>query len=270
MLAACAGGRAYAAKDMSDDGGAQQLADVLFPETREWRSINSFPHPAMPELDNLLGAMVEKLPEPVQRDVSCSFVERVMRTPAFRAHLYQGNIFGPADDDLVYVGSAECAEGDFTIVWRHVHDPSRMMSLVIYSRILRLDSAAPSHFTDVARGCCATPTDDYHIAGLSGAHERAVGVFKGLGVPTGSRMAPGRVQLQKESTDYVLPPADPSHPKAGPAMDEDGTITSFKAGTDGEVLMTYRDPAGKLWRLVEIGTKSASDAGWISDDAGTN
>jgi hypothetical protein len=30
--------------------------------------------------------------------------------------------------------------------------------------------------------------------------------------------------------------------------------------------MTYRDPAGKLWSLVEIGGKFA-DAGWVSGQA---
>jgi len=266
VLAAC-GGRACAVEDMSDDAGAQQVADVLFPETQGWLSINSFPHPATPELDSLLGAMIAKLPEYMTRDVSCSFVERAMRQPTFQAHLYQGNIFGSADDDLVYVGSEECGEGDFTIAWQHVHDPARMTSLVIYSRILRLDPASPSHFTDVARGCCATITDDYHIADLAGAHVRAVGVLKGFGIPMGSRVAPGPIRLKKESPTYILPPTDPSRRKAEPAIDEDGTIISFGAGASGDVLMAYRDSAGKLWRLVEIGTKSASDAGWISDEA---
>jgi hypothetical protein len=38
---------------------------------------------------------------------------------------------------------------------------------------------------------------------------------------------------------------------------------SFPADGGGELLMTYRDPAGTLWSLVEAGGKFAA-AGWAS------
>ncbi len=186
-----------------------------------------------------------------------------MRTPAFIAGLHQGDIFGTDDDDLVYFGEDPCAEGHFTFVWRHVHAPSRMASLVILANVLRVDSPSGVRFSEVDAGCCAEVTDHYRISDLSEVHQRAVGVFKGLTIPAGSRPASGEIDLgMVPSVQLYLSPADAAHPETA-ARDEDGDVMSFPAHGGGEILMTYRDPVGKLWNLVETGGKFAN-AGWVS------
>jgi hypothetical protein len=265
-LAVCGNSQAHVAEDVSDAAGAQQLADVLFPETHEWRSINSFPHPAMPELDSLLGPMIAKLPRDFARDVSCSITERLIRTPDFIAELHQGDIFGPGDDDFVYVGENPCAEGDITIVWRHVREPSRMISLAIRTRVLRVDEPSGVRFSEVEAGCCAEVTDHYRISDLSQVHQRAVGIFKGLTIPAGSQPTSGNVDFGMwQSTELYMSPAEAAHPETA-TKDEDGEVMSFTVHGGGKLLMTYHDSTGKLWSLVEVGGKFAN-AGWVSGQA---
>jgi len=266
VLAAFCFGSARAAETPSVSLSSQGLADILLPETRAWRSIDSFPHPSLDELDGLLGSMIAKLPRELANDVSCSITERLIRTPEFIAGLHQGDIFGQTDHDFVYVGENPCGEGDITIAWRHVHDSSQIISLAIRARMLRVDEAPGARFSEVEAGCCAEVTDHYRISDLTEVHQRAVGVFKGLAVPAGSRPASGQIDLGMDlSTQLYMSPADAAHPESA-AKDENGEIMSFAVHGGGEILMTYRDPAGKLWNFVEIGGKFAN-AGWVSGQA---
>jgi hypothetical protein len=145
-------------------------------------------------LDGLLGAMIVKIPRDVENDMICSVPERLMRTPHFIAGLYRGDISGLRDHDFVYVGENPCAEGDITIGWRHVHDPSRMISLAARTRMLRVEPSG-ARFSEIDAGCCAEVTDHYRISDLSGVHQRAVGIYKGLTIPEGSRRASGKVDF---------------------------------------------------------------------------
>jgi hypothetical protein len=237
--------------------------DILLPDTRAWRSIDSFPPPSLGELDGLLGAMIAKLPRDFASDVSCSITERLMRTPDFIAGLHQGDIFGPADDDFVYAGENPCSGGAITMVWRHEHDPSRMTSLAISARVMRVESPSGARFSEVVTGCCAEVIDNYYISDLTGVHQRAVGVFKGLAIPKGSQPASGEVDFGTgRSAELYMSPAEAAHPESA-TKDEDGEVMSFPVHGGGKLLMTYRDSTGKLWSLVEIGGKFAN-AGWVS------
>lgn len=266
VLAAFCFGSAHTAESPPVALTSQGLADILLPETRAWRSIDSFPHPSLSELDDLLDSMIAKLPPDLANDASCSVTERLMRTPGFIAGLHQGDIFGPSDHDFVYVGENPCGEGHITIAWRHVHDLSRMISLTIRARMLRVDEASGEHFSEVEAGCCGEVTDHYRISDLSEVHQRSVGVFKGLAIPAGSRPARGEIDFGMDlRVQLYMSPADAAHPETA-AKDENGDVMSFTVHGSGEVLMIYRDPAGKLWNLAEIGGKFAN-AGWVSGQA---
>ena len=268
MLAVLCFSRAHPAESPYLALTSQGLADILVPETRAWRSIDSFPHPSLGALDSLLDAMIAKLPGDLANDVSCSITERLMRTPNFIAGLHRGDIFGRSDDDFVYVGEDPCAAGDITIVWRNVHDLPRMTSMATHTRVLRVDEPSGARFSGVETGCCAELTDHYRISNLSEVHQRSVGVFKGLTIPTGSRPAGGIIDLgMDKSTSLYLSPAEAARPETA-TKDENGDVQSFEVRGRGEVLMTYRDPTGMLWSLVEIGDKSGSNAGWTSGAVG--
>ena len=233
------------------------------PETQAWRPIGSFSAPSSRDVDGLLATLIAKLPKNVENDFECSVPDRLMHVPAFVERLHQGDIFGPGDDDLVYVGENPCAEGDIALVWRHVHDPSRLASFAINATLLRIDEPSGARFSEVQRGCCAEPTDDYYIVDLSGAHQRAVGVFKSLDIPAGSRPARRAIDIGPDKRPIYVSPADAAPPEMAHG-DPDGGVERFEVSGRGEVLMTYRDSDGESWSLVEIGARSASNAGWIS------
>lgn len=154
---------------IADDRQAQVSA-VLYPVTKSWRLVSAAPT-VSPELlrsirDKLtaayLSAKLEKWP---LEGPGCSFIERAFE-PSGSSSFYQMDFDGDGKEDVVYTGSAQCAEGEATLIWFQTTADYVVRQSVLWPlRVLRVSPDAQT-VTSVASGCCGDPVDQYHMGNL--------------------------------------------------------------------------------------------------------
>lgn len=235
-----------------------RIGDIVLPETTAWPALRDFPSPSAAELDSgLLSRMAAELPGSL-KDVGCRFAAKDMTKPDFRGALHAGNIFGPDDDDVVYSGPSSCGEGQITIIWSHAHDPAAIASTLLYMRVLRVESTSQPLYSSVDIG---TDFDTYHIARMPKEAVRSVYLHHLLRIPVAVDVGQRHLILKTDTTLEWTPGPPPS---VTPTADNGKPLT-FPALTEGELLGTYRDGAGKVWRLVAAPRISPSSVGWAAD-----
>jgi hypothetical protein len=251
-VAAQAAGNTIPLSDMT------RIGDILLPETTGWPAIRDFPQPSTPELDDgLLARMAAELPGALKVE-GCRFAARDMTRPDFRSALHAGNIFAPDDDDIVYAGPSSCGGGEITIIWSHAHDPAGISSTLLYTHVLRVEGTSQPLYSSVETG---PDFDAYHIARMPKDNVRMVYLHHLLQIPAATEVEQRHLILKD---DTVLEWTPGSMPAPQPASDNDKPLT-FPALTEGELLGTYRDGSGKVWRLVAAPRKSPSSVGWAAD-----
>jgi hypothetical protein len=256
VLAGLIATTAFAAESIIPVGDTARIGDIVLPETTAWPALRDFPQPPdAASADGLLAKMAAELPANLTGE-ACPFAAKVMQAAGFRGKLHMGNIFGPDDDNIVYVGPFPCGEGDITVVWRHVHDPA-LSSFALYARVLRVQDISDPPFSTVEVGCCQTTFDIYHIARLAEGNLRSVYLHHLLKIPVAVKIEQHPVSL-KSATELEWSPL-------GRMPNADDPPLSFQAGTPGEVLATYRESAGKIWHLLAVPRKSPSSIGWTAD-----
>ena len=248
---------AGAAESVIPIGDTAWIGNIVLPETTAWPALRDFPQPPEGELTGgLLAKMAAELPEGLTGE-ACPFAANVMHAAGFRGKLHMGNIFGPDDDDIVYVGPFPCGEGEVTVVWRHTHDPATLSSFTLYARVLRVQDISDPPFSTVEGG--QTKFDIYHIATLADGSLRSVYLHHQLQIPVAAKVEQHPIAL-KAATELEWSPL-----KRNPNADGDDAPVTYQAGTPGEVLATYRDAAGRTWRLLAVPRKSPSGVGWTAD-----
>jgi hypothetical protein len=255
------GSTVQAADNLIAIGDVLRIGDIVLPETTAWPALSDFPSPSAAELSGgLLGRMAAALPAAL-KGVGCRFAARDMTAPGFRSTLHAGNIFGPDEDDIVYAGPSSCGESEITIIWSHAHDQARIASTILYARILRVESASQPLYSSVETG--ATAFDTYHIARMPKENVRSVYLHHLLRIPVDIDIEQRNLILKNDTTLKWVPAIQQP---AAPTMDGNDKPVTFPALSEGELLSTYRDAAGKIWRLVAAPRKSPSSVGWASDN----
>jgi hypothetical protein len=256
------GSTAQAADNLIAIGDTMRIGDIVLPETTAWPALRDFPQPSTADLNGgLLGRMAAELPGSL-KGIDCRFAAQDMTAPGFRSALHAGNIFGPDDDDIVYAGPSSCGESQITIIWSHAHDPARIASNVLYARILRVESASQPLYSSVETSCCDTEFDIYHIVRMPKENVRSVYLHHLVRIPADIDVEQRNLIL-KNNTALEWAPA--GLPSATPTTSDNSKPVTFPALTEGELLATYRDGAGKIWRLVAAPRKSPSSVGWAVD-----
>jgi hypothetical protein len=261
VLAFSAMGRsAQAADNLIPIEDTLRIGDIVLPETTGWPALRDFPSPSAAEFSGgLLARLAAELPGAL-KGIGCRFAANDMTSPGFRSELHAGKIFGPDDDDIVYAGPSSCGESQITIIWSHAHDPGGIASTILYARILRVESAAEPLYSSVETGEMAF--DTYHIARMPKENVRSVYFHHLLRIPTDIDVEQRNLILKN---DTALKWTASSQQPATPAKDENNKPVTFPALTEGELLATYHDAMGKVWRLVAAPRKSPSSIGWAAD-----
>ncbi len=147
-----------------------QVSAVLYPATKSWRLVSAAPKVSPESLrsirENLRAAYSSaKLEKGPLEGPSCSFIERAFE-PSESSSFFQMDFDGDGKQDVVYAGSAQCAEGDATLVWFQTTEGYVVRQSVLWPlRVLRVSSDAQT-MTSVAIGCCGDPVDQYHLGNL--------------------------------------------------------------------------------------------------------
>lgn len=146
------------------------VSDVLFPQARSWPVVADAPVLPTAQFKQLKGTLEKAYKAATASSAflegrDCSFIDRALESseaPSF--HSLDINRDGVAD--IVYVGSAQCAEGSATVVWYGTANGYFVRQPAAFSqRVLRV-SPDGHNTTSVNEGCCGAPTDEYYLGSL--------------------------------------------------------------------------------------------------------
>ncbi|MBP8255840.1 MAG: hypothetical protein KAX37_00855 [Opitutaceae bacterium] len=270
----------WAGTTVADDKQSQVSA-VLYSATKSWREVSVAPNMS-PELfssvrEKLRTAYLSsKLGKEPLEGPDCSFIARALE-PAESSSIYQMDFDGDGKLDLVYAGSAQCAEGEATLVWFKTTDGYVVRQPVLWPlRVLRLSPDAQT-MTSVAIGCCGDPVDQYHLGNLKNLRQYSrIRIAKDTALP----QAPlASVQAFHNSSDTKLREAP---------LEKDGydrgrsefmghaafgnILRKYLPGASGVVLAT-ETRKGKRWAFVVVDSDDERllieapygvDAGWTA------
>lgn len=152
-----------------------RVADALYPQSRTWLEIERTPVLPSSHFQQVKHSLQQSYraalsaSDPFESG-DCSFIQRALESSEIKSfHLV--DIDHDGVPDIVYVGSAQCAEGGATAIWYGTKNGFVMRSPAHFPvRLLRVSSNGAQTIS-VSEGCCGDPVDKYHTGSLSNLRE---------------------------------------------------------------------------------------------------
>lgn len=160
-----------------------KISALLFPETSSWQIVSDMKRADAAFLNKIkhdlrkayAGSKISKDYE----SENCSFIERVLSKewnfPPKGFYLY--DIDGDGVQDILYTGSAQCAEGDSTLVWFGKKDKQKyeIRQDVFWPMLtIRVNQGKQAGFASVSTGCCGSIKDEYFSGTLKAMRKNGV------------------------------------------------------------------------------------------------
>ncbi|NDI87333.1 hypothetical protein [Undibacterium crateris] len=140
----------------------------LFPETRDWRTVSAQRTLSAAVLAErqpaLLAAYRQAINNPdMLESADCSWSERAFLNDLRGAAFYTLDINQDGHEDVLYTGSALCAEGNATLIWFGSAQGYKVKQDGLFrEQVLRISSDG-SQFSSIADACCGAQTEEYFI-----------------------------------------------------------------------------------------------------------
>jgi hypothetical protein len=233
----------------------KMILDLIYPQSVGWTLLSTFPRPSPRLLDDPIHVETLGYFDRLQTGADrCSPMLRMFLGRAAPQRFRSANIFGPGDDDLVYAGQKPCAEGDWTVIWRHGLARTGSASVIILDAEVQRVSAGPQpKAVGVAPGCCGDPWSYYCLYDPM-PHESCTAVPSALIVPGRARVVRGDVTLRHDVK--LLPAPNATFEQGDPYEPPERT-----AATTAEQFMVVSDGAGRSWSLVRVAAKPGEVSG---------
>ena len=169
-----------------------QMSAVLYPATQSWHLVSAAPKYTPESLrsirEELMAAYFSaKLETGPLEGPDCSFIARAFESSE-SSSFYQMDFDGDGNQDVVYAGSAQCTEGDATLIWFQTAEGYVVRQPVLWPlRILRVSPNA-IFMTSVAGGCCGDPVNQFHLGNLKNLRQYSrIRVTEDTTLPQASR-----------------------------------------------------------------------------------
>lgn len=236
------------------------VSDVLFPESRNWPLLTSFPQLTAPELDSLKNSLAQAYRSTASSQSflegpACSFIQRAFNEPdlaAFRRLDLNQDGF----PDIVYSGSAHCAEGDGTVIWFGSTSGYTVREPAMWPLLLLRVSQDEKKVTSVGRGCCGAPSDAYFVGNVSNFRQGGeIQVLQDTALPKHRSGQPlsfttGR-PVRLRSTPKILDAYDQGRSEFLGHAAFGNVVRTYMPGATGHVLGTSSDKTAS-WLFVVI------------------
>ncbi|WP_428717745.1 hypothetical protein [Undibacterium curvum] len=140
----------------------------LFPETRDWRTVSAqgmLSGTALAERQSaLLAAYRQAINTPdALESADCSWSERAFQKDFSGAAFYTLDIDQDGFEDVIYTGSALCAEGNATLIWYGSAQGYKVKQDGLFrEQVLRISSDG-NQLSSVADACCGAQAEEYFI-----------------------------------------------------------------------------------------------------------
>lgn len=149
------------------------ILTLLFQETAAWTPVETMPKLEKADLDRIENRLRDAYRESKisnkMESVGCSFIDRLF-DPEYETERFFHRFDVDADgiDDIIYSGSALCAEGDVTLLWFGRKYGFEIRQDYLWGiRALRILPGDPARVGSVAIGCCDALDDRYSIGTLN-------------------------------------------------------------------------------------------------------
>jgi hypothetical protein len=194
----------------ASDADPLNVSTILFPETKDWINVTTLPKPTEEWLKQWKWLLRQSyLAHPtrvLQESPDCSFITRALYEGNIAVHLYLVDVDSDGIQDVMYVGPAQCAEGEVTIVWHGSKTKAGIWTVaerkptIFGVKVLRLFPAPEPKISSVVSGCCADPIDRYLVGYVYNPYRlRRLDVLKELVYPAELLPKQKRLRLEKES-----------------------------------------------------------------------
>jgi hypothetical protein len=169
----------------------EQVSLLLYPDTATWtptRELPAAPGALLRQQEGqlktayLASGYAKSMGDDGADDISnCSMITRVFsKEYGFPSGFSTQDVNGDGHDDIVYTGSAQCREGDLTLIWSG--SPRGYLLAHIYGELALRWQVGKSLIAFVAVGCCADPVDVYWTTAAPGK-SNAIGISKDTEIP---------------------------------------------------------------------------------------
>lgn len=254
----------------------QQMSELLFPESKTWKSIEVFPeinkHYFSDNKWAFRSSFLKQIDDKME-DPDCSFITRVLYERDDKDVFRIGDVNGDGSKDIIYAGSAQCREGDVTVFWLAEKDKMLSYNLMSYPfLVLKVEEGKKRRISSVKIGCCGDPMSEYYLGEFKNARGYARHrVNSRLDLPKDITVITERYKAEKELTIR-------SSLKIYDKYDADASQFMFKAvfgnieakympGVEGTILAKYKDSSGIYWGLIAMDEKSRPYLTHSPDDA---
>lgn len=155
--------------------------ETLFPQSRTWLEIERTPALSYSKFQQVKNSLQQSYRAALSasdpfESADCSFIQRALE-PSETKSFHLVDIDHDGVPDIVYVGSAQCAEGGATVIWYGTKNGFVVRSPALLPvRLLRVSSNGAQTIS-VSEGCCGDPVDKYHTGSLSNLREGDVVPF---------------------------------------------------------------------------------------------
>lgn len=280
LLCACCSwvGAAFAQQNSSP----ADISEILFPETKSWKLFEALPKVTPAQLASIrrdLQSAYKASKEARSLEVEdCSFLERIMDADNINA-LRTIDLDLDGILDVVYGGSALCAEGDVTLVWFGKKSGYALREFPAWRLMpLRLLPGKMPGVSAVASGCCGDPIDEYTLGTLEGLRGQGF-----IHMPKNLQMPNKKTKRTAIPFKSKLPVTLRNAPLKRDAYDSHGSafmdhavygniLSRFLPGLSGTVLAEEQGKNGKSWLFVKLSNDNGPlrhdapfkvEAGWI-------
>lgn len=240
------------------------ISKLLFPESTHWIPYNQFTSLTTQDLEPLkaeLSAAFRKA-YPDWNEAFCSFMERSLEEAA-TGNFYQTDIDHDGRNDIIYIGTARCSEGDSTFIWYASPEgyEIRQPQVGDLSKLLRI-SPNGQWVTTIKAGCCGDHYNRYFIGPIRNPRQHDIWVNTLIEFPSSRFDTPRPLRTSKRMVLH-------SKPVNAPEFDEVGTpIEPYAKGSHG-VALAQRVIGGRKWLFVKMHRmlpekgSVAPDFGWL-------
>lgn len=244
-----------------------KVADLLFPQSRAWPLYTTYPRATMAEL--LSAKQVLKATLKAQRgpeDEACSLIDRALE-PEEAAAFRKVDLNTDGVPDLVYSGSAHCAEGDSTVIWFATQGGYQLHAPAVRRMLLIRLAPDGKRISSVSRGCCGARADEYHLGNLVNfRYESSLSILQNTQLPsqafTRARAFITVSEIKLRANPTVIDVYDPDTSDFIGHAVFGNVVKTYMKGARGKAMATTRIHH-KEWQFVVMDQES--DARVLAD-----
>ena len=237
-----------------------RVSGILFPETRTWQAVDSLPSPGMDAMlrdkEQLRAAYLKT--ERRRETPECSFITRILDEHFDPERFRVADLDGDGFDDVVYSGSAPCAEGYAAVIWfGGENGPSTKPVNIVPFRLLKVEMEGQRRMSSVQPGCCGDIVDEYFVGKLVNPRLLArVRVHHSLSLPGEMERADeehaSQGKLVLRQAPIVKDEYDPNMSGALAHAVFGNVIAEYLPGAKGRIVAYFKDNEGGRWGLIIV------------------